>query len=732
MIIRKMTASFGRLEDSTLTLSPGLNLICAPNEAGKSTWCTFIQTMFYGLPASERAREGFLPVKKRFVPWSGAPMGGSMELLLGDGRAITLERRSSGRQPMRDFAAFVTGTSIPVPELTSETVGESLLGVPRAVFERSAFIGQNCIRVDHSDELERRIAALVTTGDESSSYKAADAALRAWQRKRNYKGRGIIPQLEREIASIDETLRRIEECLERAAALKEQGEALTGEIDALEQELSECEQFERESALRRAKSALEKATEKAEKLRAQLESIGNLPAEEDISSIFADLKALETVKMMEDAERARLDEAASALNDARAALEKYRAEDIERDTPRAEKLMKILSLTKLKSALTGSLGAVLVLGGLVAAFLEGPARIAGCIAAILAAAALIVRAAVSVKTRKELDDILARHNVPGVEAFAALKAEISAAKARVQEAEQTVSARKNSYESAVTAVNSHRDRLAEAFRRFGLGDTPEEALRTLAAIKRLQTEIEAAEAEKAAAEKLYAAEAEALPHATLRPAPEPARPRNLVQTDLRAARLRQKMLAEQENIARGEAQALGDPVVLGTRRLGCIEALAEAKRDFNALQLAIETLAEVNHELETRFSPLIGSLAGEILSKITGGRYEKLVLDRTFSARAKAAGASTSREIPWLSAGTVDQVYLALRLAVCRLVLPQEDPAPLILDDALANFDDTRMGYALDYLLELSKERQILLFTCHAREAEYLSGRPGVSLVSLS
>ncbi|NLM84546.1 MAG: hypothetical protein GX189_07585, partial [Clostridiales bacterium] len=93
---------------------------------------------------------------------------------------------------------------------------------------------------------------------------------------------------------------------------------------------------------------------------------------------------------------------------------------------------------------------------------------------------------------------------------------------------------------------------------------------------------------------------------------------------------------------------------------------------------------------------------------------------------------STSREIPWLSAGTVDQVYLALRLAVCRLVLPQEDPAPLILDDALANFDDTRMGYALDYLLELSKERQILLFTCHAREAEYLSGRPGVSLVSLS
>ena len=420
MIIRKLTASFGRLEDSTLALNPGLNVICAPNEAGKSTWCTFIQTMFYGLPTSERAREGFLPTKKRFVPWSGAPMGGSMELELGDGRAITLERRSSGRQPMRDFSAFITGTSVPVPGIASETVGETLLGVPRAVFERSAFIGQNCIRVDHSDELEQRIAALVTTGDESSSYKAADAALRPWQRKRNYKGRGVIPQLEREIEAIDATLRRIEECLERAASLKEQGEALTGEIDALERELAACEQYERESALRRAKSALERAAQAAEKLRAQLESIESLPAEEDISSIFADLKALETVKMMEDTERARLEEAEAALSAARAALGKFRLGDIEQDTSEAAKLSKTLSLTKLKSALTGVLAAVLVIGGVAAALMEGPVRIAGVAVAVLAAAALIVRAAVSAKTRRNCAPSCAAQR-PTAEALMALR-----------------------------------------------------------------------------------------------------------------------------------------------------------------------------------------------------------------------------------------------------------------------------------------------------------------------
>ena len=173
---------------------------------------------------------------------------------------------------------------------------------------------------------------------------------------------------------------------------------------------------------------------------------------------------------------------------------------------------------------------------------------------------------------------------------------------RVREAEQTVSACRNSAESAAQAVKGHLDRLTEAFRRYKLGDTPEEALRVLAAIKRLQTEIEAAEAEKAAAEKLYAAEAEAMPEATREPAVEPERPRNIVQTDLRAARLNQKVLAEQENITRGEAQALGDPVVLGTRRLGCVEALGEARRDFNALQLAIETLSQAKN-LKRAFRP---------------------------------------------------------------------------------------------------------------------------------
>ena len=55
------------------------------------------------------------------------------------------------------------------------------------------------------------------------------------------------------------------------------------------------------------------------------------------------------------------------------------------------------------------------------------------------------------------------------------------------------------------------------------------------------------------------------------------------------------------------------------------------------------------------------------------------------------------------------------------MVLPPEKAVPILLDDALVNFDDQRMAAALDYLLSLSENRQILLFTCQKREGDYLS-----------
>ena len=83
-------------------------------------------------------------------------------------------------------------------------------------------------------------------------------------------------------------------------------------------------------------------------------------------------------------------------------------------------------------------------------------------------------------------------------------------------------------------------------------------------------------------------------------------------------------------------------------------------------------------------------------------------------------------EAALLSQGAADQLYLAVRLAISDMVPPAENAVPIVLDDALVNFDDGRMAAALDYLVELSKTRQILLMTCQSREAAYLAkAHPG-------
>ena len=66
----------------------------------------------------------------------------------------------------------------------------------------------------------------------------------------------------------------------------------------------------------------------------------------------------------------------------------------------------------------------------------------------------------------------------------------------------------------------------------------------------------------------------------------------------------------------------------------------------------------------------------------------------------------------------MDQLYLALRLAICDLLLPD---APIVLDDVLVYFDDERALLALETLREMSKSRQILLFTCQNREKRLLN-----------
>ena len=78
---------------------------------------------------------------------------------------------------------------------------------------------------------------------------------------------------------------------------------------------------------------------------------------------------------------------------------------------------------------------------------------------------------------------------------------------------------------------------------------------------------------------------------------------------------------------------------------------------------------------------------------------------------AEATG--KDKEPSQLSTGTREQLYLAIRLAYARHYCRENEPLPLVMDDVLVNFDDERSEAALDMLIELAQDIQLIFLTCH-------------------
>ena len=209
MRIYKMTATFGKLEHETLTLEPGLNIITAPNEWGKSTWCAFLLAMLYGLDTRVKSTKTALADKERYQPWSGSPMSGRIDLNW-NGRDITIERSTKRRVPLGEFRAYETLSGLPVEELNAANCGAMLLGVEQTVYRRAGFIRFSDLPVTQDEALRRRLNALVTTGDESGAADRLAAQLKDLRNKCRYNKSGLLPQAEAQLEQLEQKLTELE------------------------------------------------------------------------------------------------------------------------------------------------------------------------------------------------------------------------------------------------------------------------------------------------------------------------------------------------------------------------------------------------------------------------------------------------------------------------------------------------------------------------------------------
>lgn len=634
MMIKKLDATFGKLEGESLELHDGLNVISAPNESGKSTWCAFVRAMLYGVDSSERQKAGFLPDKMRFAPWSGSAMQGSMQLESG-GKDITITRTTkTASAPMREFSAVYTGTSVPVEGLNGNNAGEMLTGVSRDVFRRSAFVEQGKVAVTHSAELEKRISAIVSSGDEDCSFTEADSRLRQWQRKRRFNRHGRLPELEDELSHKKQLLAELSDAAQNRENMSAELETAKQECERIEAEVIESRKVVRKEAL----------------------------------------SSLQGVRNEVNAATERHDKAAERRDSCRAALcacaigerkpEEAKAE-VKTDL---ENSMKLKERSERKSSPVLAIILMILCGALVAAgFLLPDLMIHAFIAAAVALAAgiaLFIRASrrktENYEAAKQRRKILAKY-----------KAESEA------------------------DIAASIDEYLELYKNYA----------------------EAQRAEKESAEAL----------AVVRHRQEQAESKTLTQLDFtggdnQAAQLSRRLTEARAKCSRISAQmaehsgrlaAMGDPLVLGSEISRMEAEYAEISAEYDAIALAIDTMSKADEDIQSRFSPALGKLAAEYMQFVTDGKYDGVMLDRDFSATVHEAGGNVPRNAEYLSAGTLDLMYLAVRLAVCSLALPESANCPLIIDDALVNFDADRRRQAMALLEKIAQERQVILFACN-------------------
>ena len=233
MKLLRLTATFGCLDHATLEFGPGLTLIEAPNGGGKSTWCAFLRTMLYGLDTRQRDKKGAPADKNRYRPWNGAPMEGLL-VCEHEGKRLELRRTSAGGVPMGEFSARWQETGLPVDGMTAETAGELLTGLSQEVFDRSVFLKQTDLAVSQSQELEKKITALVSTGEEDISFTEANDCLKTWLHRRRFHKTGQIPQLE----AREEALRQ---SLDQTTALRQELDQLRTRANSLRRQRDQWE-----------------------------------------------------------------------------------------------------------------------------------------------------------------------------------------------------------------------------------------------------------------------------------------------------------------------------------------------------------------------------------------------------------------------------------------------------------------------------------------------------------
>ena len=726
MIVKELyIIEFGGLTDKRIDLSEGLNIIEGNNETGKSTLWLFIKFMLYGMP-----KKGHVD-RDRAINRSTHRASGTMTFLYR-GEEYRIERSFSDNSRGR---VTCYRTSDGAQAFWGDAPGEAILGVPKDIFENSAAIGQgDCAGLEGSKGATA-IRNILTSADEELDVdkirKKLDS-VRVKYRHVNGKG-GMLYTLSEEKSGLSERLRgavenrlqirTYEDGLRKNKVNIENAEKELEATAGLVERLNKREILQRFDALAEDERRLSEIREARERLLGEETRDGYVPFAADGAALSMTADSLESAQRDFETAAAELE----------AVVKKTSGDS---DTERAELGRRIeeeggidaLLGRAAKADKKKHLGIGIIIAGAVVAALTAWNFLA-IVGIIVAVIGIIVGVALAAKGNADRKKGLLGELPAGkdghhyceecVETYRRAeqyKKERSDAEEKKKNTRflvdrlqsDLVRAMERVRSTAAPTVENARaeagriDSFVRAYRELGIrADTLRERTQR-------DREILSAYNETELREGLDAAE---LPNITVNAAEEKQRfcKEKLSKLRERETGLRTELINLK---ARGE-----DP----NRLMDALEAVRckydEAERFYNALTTAMQGIDRAAETLRGNVTPTIGRNASEYIAGITDGRYTDVNLGGDLGITLVDERELTTTSA-MMSGGMRDAAYLALRISLMRSIFCEELP-PLMMDETLCQLDGERTERAIRMLEQLGADgMQILLFTCHEREAE--------------
>lgn len=655
--------AYGNIKNKDISLNKGINIIHGANESGKSTLLSYIVNSFYGISKTKDGRE--MSDYEKYKPWEGSEFSGRIKYTLNDNSQYEIFRDFTKKNPKiyNERLEDITD-NFEIDKKDGSKFFIEQTGVDKQTYLSTVVSMQQEVRLEEKEQnlLIQKIANLAGTGEDNVSYKKALGKLQDKIRDEI----GTNKTTQKPINIIEKEIEEINRKIEEIRPYKDKKYGIDSEREELKEQIKELE-IERKILQELRESEL---AENENKKEIQIKENNIKENESKVLTLKNKMKELGDIEKS-------IGENVSELQS-----------EIESKKQNQEENIEIKNTSKKSIYLV--IAVALIIVAVVLAVIVKNYVLAG-IPLVLSIIDVIILAITQNKKKKEIQEQknkqeenrirtaqeienLTKELQGNEEEKRDLDSQISMIKGQLlllENNNEQISAQVNKIKTdLLNTQNQDRNQIITKYQT----ELPIEKINSIIESNNLSSLEEQLNTNKIKLTGLEIEENTILPQLD-----------NLVN-------LEEKLESDMQN-------------------------KTELLQKEEIINLAIENLNKAYEEMKTTITPKFTNNLSEGIKEITNNKYEKVAInDENGMIIENARGEYI--EANKLSTGTIDQLYLALRLSMIKDL--SKETLPIILDETFAYFDNARLEKIIQYLNEKTEEHQTIIFTCTNREKEIL------------